>query len=43
MAEKLIYGFLFHIVGDYIIQNDWMANQKTKIHMLRSYMQHYIV
>lgn len=26
----LILGFLFHLVGDYLLQNDWMANEKTK-------------
>lgn len=23
-------GFLFHLIGDYILQNGWMANEKTK-------------
>lgn len=26
----LILGFIFHLLGDYIFQNDWMANNKTK-------------
>lgn len=26
----LIIGFLFHLIGDYITQNDWMAQNKTK-------------
>ena len=26
----LIYGFILHFVGDYLLQNDWMANEKTK-------------
>lgn len=24
--------FLFHLIGDYILQNDWMAQNKTKAH-----------
>ena len=27
---KLILGFLFHLVGDYLFQNHRMANEKTK-------------
>lgn len=27
---KLIIGFILHLVGDYLLQNDWMANEKTK-------------
>lgn len=27
---SLILGFLFHLLGDYIFQNDWMAQNKTK-------------
>lgn len=27
---SLIIGFIFHFVGDYLFQNDWMAAQKTK-------------
>ena len=23
-------GFLFHLIGDYLLQNDWMATNKTK-------------
>jgi hypothetical protein len=30
LATALILGFLFHLIGDYLLQNDWMANQKTK-------------
>jgi Protein of unknown function (DUF3307) len=26
----LIIGFIFHFVGDYLLQNDWMAQNKTK-------------
>lgn len=26
----LITGFLLHLVGDYLLQNDWMAQNKTK-------------
>lgn len=26
----LILGFLFHVIGDYVMQNDWMAQNKTK-------------
>jgi hypothetical protein len=24
------FGFILHLLGDYIFQNSWMANQKTK-------------
>ena len=27
---QLITGFLIHLIGDYITQNDWMAVNKTK-------------
>ena len=27
---SLALGFVFHLIGDYLTQNDWMANQKTK-------------
>jgi hypothetical protein len=30
LADKLIIGFLLHLVGDYLLQNDWMATNKTK-------------
>jgi hypothetical protein len=30
MAEKLIIGFLLHLIGDYVLQNDWMATHKSK-------------
>lgn len=33
----LILGFLFHLMGDYIFQNDWMANEKTK-HFLPAFI-----
>lgn len=23
-------GLLFHLIGDYLFQNDWMANEKTR-------------
>jgi len=26
----LILGFIFHSVGDYVTQTNWMANEKTK-------------
>lgn len=26
----LFWGFIFHFVGDYLLQNDWMAQNKTK-------------
>lgn len=26
----IILGFVFHLMGDYIFQNDWLANEKTK-------------
>ncbi len=27
---SLALGFVFHLIGDYLTQNDWMANHKTK-------------
>lgn len=30
LSVSLIFGFLFHLIGDYIFQNDWMAVNKTK-------------
>lgn len=27
---SLIIGFIFHLIGDYLLQNDWMARNKTK-------------
>lgn len=27
---KLIIGFVLHLVGDYLLQNDWMAREKTR-------------
>ncbi len=26
----IISGFILHFVGDYLFQNDWLANEKTK-------------
>ncbi|WP_055077308.1 DUF3307 domain-containing protein [Pseudanabaena sp. 'Roaring Creek'] len=30
MNNYFYYGLLFHFVGDYLLQNDWMAQNKTK-------------
>jgi predicted Kef-type K+ transport protein len=30
MGEFLIYGIIAHLIGDYILQNDYIANKKTK-------------
>jgi hypothetical protein len=30
LNTALILAFLFHLFGDYLIQNDWMAANKTK-------------
>ena len=30
LATALFLGALAHMVGDYLIQNDWMATQKTQ-------------
>jgi hypothetical protein len=30
----LIIGFIFHLVGDYLTQNDWMAREKTRSHVV---------
>ena len=30
MSTALIFGFIFHLIGDYLLQNDWMAQNKTK-------------
>lgn len=30
LETALITGFILHFVGDYLLQNDWMAQQKTK-------------
>lgn len=27
---SILIGFLLHFVGDYLLQNDWMAQNKTK-------------
>lgn len=27
---KLIFAFIFHLIGDYILQNNWMATEKVK-------------
>lgn len=29
MIENILLGILFHFLGDYIFQNNWMANNKT--------------
>ncbi len=30
MAEVFIYLFIGHLVGDWIVQTSWMANEKSK-------------
>lgn len=30
---NLYFGLLFHFVGDYLLQNDWLANKKTQSHL----------
>jgi hypothetical protein len=30
ISEMLIIGFIFHLIGDYVTQNHWMAVNKTK-------------
>jgi hypothetical protein len=30
MATALFIALLFHFIGDYLLQNDWMALNKTK-------------
>jgi hypothetical protein len=30
MELMLFFALLAHFVGDYVLQNDWMANEKTK-------------
>lgn len=30
MENILVWGLLFHFIGDYLLQNDWMASNKTK-------------
>ena len=30
LSTALILGFLFHLIGDYLFQNNWMAQNKTK-------------
>lgn len=27
---KILIGFILHLIGDYLLQNDWMAHNKTK-------------
>lgn len=27
---SLIIGFILHLIGDYLFQNDWMATEKTR-------------
>ncbi len=29
MTLALILGFLFHLIGDYLTQNNWLAQKKT--------------
>ena len=33
MTLALVFGFLFHLIGDYLLQNNWMAQNKTKRHL----------
>lgn len=30
MEKLIIYAFICHLIGDYLLQNDWMAANKTK-------------
>ena len=30
MEKALLLGLIAHLIGDYILQNDWIANEKTK-------------
>ena len=30
MLEYILLGVLFHFIGDYLTQNNWMAQNKTK-------------
>lgn len=30
MELSIIFGLLAHFLGDYVFQNDWIANEKTK-------------
>ena len=30
LETSLIIGFILHLIGDYLFQNDWMAAEKTK-------------
>lgn len=31
ITENIIFwGLIFHFIGDYLLQNDWMATNKTK-------------
>lgn len=30
MSQYFFLGLLLHLVGDYLLQNDWLANEKTK-------------
>jgi hypothetical protein len=30
MEKAIILGFVAHLIGDYVLQNDYIANEKTK-------------
>jgi len=30
LPTALILGFILHLIGDYVLQNDWMAQNKVK-------------
>lgn len=30
----LFWGLIFHFIGDYLLQNDWMAKNKTKSYLV---------
>lgn len=34
IEQALIFGFILHLVGDYLTQNDWMAQNKTKVSII---------
>lgn len=38
---KLIIGFILHLAGDYLLQNDWLAQNKTKSNLAA--MMHAVV
>lgn len=33
-TDLIVIGFIFHFVGDYLLQNDWMAQNKQKYIMV---------